>query len=385
MDTNPHNKTENAGEINYRSKNSNLYLSIYNYVKDMGRLPSPEKSGLTKQNLNYYVRSLKKGGFIRKKGYGTWEITDKEFEGKKVGKVPNNRAVNLAKNIRAHSFLFSLQFKSFHNWDKRVSYLKKNNIDFKLVYGCNPSIDFDSFTMHLNSNSLVLYLKEGVSVIEKTAKDGHLALIDMGIVAVKKLESLLNFSFATRGKYKLNLLKQEYGNINNELAKSYNVSEDKLAVYGEDGKQWLLIDNSFSLAELETVHPVTADKDMDECIVPFFNSIKNKKGFTADFINDSFMKSNENITALSKTVEKVIQAQVSSSSGLNEAIAKISEVVVQTIGGMNNLAQQNANLISEVELLTKDVQVLAKSVQFLATRETLKDDGSKQDPIPYVG
>lgn len=64
-------------------------------------------------------------------------------------------------------------------------------------------------------------------------------------------------------------VKGELAETGNELALDMNSREAKLKVFGEDGKLWLLIDNSWKLQELETVHPQKHVSDMAKVVKVF--------------------------------------------------------------------------------------------------------------------
>lgn len=85
-------------EVKKTSKKTDFYLTILTEITDLGRINHiPKKHSISKQNLNYYVSYLKNSGFIQKKGYGVWVITEKgkkqvkDFSlGKKVEKPVTN-------------------------------------------------------------------------------------------------------------------------------------------------------------------------------------------------------------------------------------------------------------------------------------------------------
>jgi len=62
-------------EVKKEVKKTNFYLTIFNLIKQ-GKRPSEIQSILkiTKQNIQYYINYLKNNGFIKKIGYGTWEV-----------------------------------------------------------------------------------------------------------------------------------------------------------------------------------------------------------------------------------------------------------------------------------------------------------------------
>lgn len=74
-------------EVKKITGKKNLYLTIYDLLKQ-GLRPSEicEELNIKKQNLQYYLTTLKCGGYIEKIGYGVWEITEKEVQ-KEVQKM----------------------------------------------------------------------------------------------------------------------------------------------------------------------------------------------------------------------------------------------------------------------------------------------------------
>lgn len=76
----------------------------------------------------------------------------------------------------------------------------------------------------------------------------------------------------------IKLVKQQYAEVGNELATNCEMTGEKIRIEAtEDGKIWLVTDNSFKQRELETQHPQTAQEDMRDIIVPFFNDLRNNK------------------------------------------------------------------------------------------------------------
>jgi hypothetical protein len=71
----------------------------------------------------------------------------------------------------------------------------------------------------------------------------------------------------------INLVNCHIAQVGNELAKEVN--KEQIKVYTlDDGKLWLVIDNSFNLHELETLHPKTALPDMRDIVAPYFNDMR---------------------------------------------------------------------------------------------------------------
>ena len=113
-------------------ESKNFYLTVYNQIKE-GIRPSEvcKKFNISKQNLNYYLSTLKRSGCIKKIGYGVWEIC-KEFDDKKVKetiRLTKYQPVNIKPDlVRGHAFQFKLKIPKLRNWEKREEILKKKGV-----------------------------------------------------------------------------------------------------------------------------------------------------------------------------------------------------------------------------------------------------------------
>lgn len=65
----------------------NFYFTLFQGLKE-GLNPAQigRQHGISKQALQWYLSTLKRGGYIKKRGYGTWEIL-KEFKGRSKREV----------------------------------------------------------------------------------------------------------------------------------------------------------------------------------------------------------------------------------------------------------------------------------------------------------
>lgn len=284
-----------------RSTKRNLYFTIYDLLK-LGFNPSKicKRLDIRKQRLQYHLTTLKREGYIQKRGYGVWEITEKEVqkEVQKITPVGMKRSTNLETDkVRGHAFMFTLKLPSkLRKWNRREEILEKMGIDFKpLILGTSTGqkLDFKGRKVWLMNKSIVIYEKS--SYLADTAqKAKDYALADL-ISLVKSLERKLHANLSFGGKYKFKVSRQHYALIKNALARQYDREGKKLQVYNSSGL-WFLIDNSYNLHEAETVHSKTAVSD-NQKVQDFFNGIKDLDGFTPSFI----------VTSLGKAVEQIGQ------------------------------------------------------------------------------
>ena len=214
--------------------------------------------------MSYYVRRLIKEGYIEKVGYATY---------KQVKTSPGTHTTHHPKCIRGHGFQFTIRLPNIVNWDKRAVYLDKKNIRW-IPIGNNwegQRIVYKSHKVWLTAKSIVIWCPKDKSYFGTTAKESRrYALYDIKMY----IKSLFKYLTIPNISYSLKFSKQHYAEIKNELARQYNRDGHKLRVKGFDG-EWLLIDKSLNVDELETVHTQTSPKDMDKIITPFFNDLRN--------------------------------------------------------------------------------------------------------------
>lgn len=73
----------------------------------------------------------------------------------------------------------------------------------------------------------------------------------------------------------ISLVKCHVSDCDNEIARDWLLSGNHFQVRADDdGRVWCLLDNSFNLLELETVHPDTSIRDMEAVISPFLNDLR---------------------------------------------------------------------------------------------------------------
>ena len=198
--------------------------------------------------------------------------------------IDNN--LTQTEEIRGHAFMFHLKIPYIKNWLKRSDYLDKKNIKYNLLKH-GQKIIINNKKVHLFNKSIIIYDKK--SYISDTSKNSKCNAIESLVKDIEAIEVLFDIPFKIAGKYEFKVCRQHYAKLNDTLAKYYNDKDKKLKVYNSTGL-WFVIDKSFNIDEAETLHYKTSDKDMDNAIVPFFNSIKDKKNFTADFILEALGK-----------------------------------------------------------------------------------------------
>jgi len=255
--------------------------------------------------FQYHLSILKKQGFIRKVGYGTWEpivsLDSGEETTAMAPQVGQRRIPVLCKQprgeprevcdtaafvqsslhefvpdaVRAHAFMFRLEVPAgLRNWnnERRAQFLDKRKISFVQlgIAGGGQRIVVCGRKVWLTNSSIIIYdrasyFAEDALLAKSTALASHIRI-------VRKVERLLHVSFEIGGDYKFRVSRQHYALIQNALAKQFNEDGVKLEVRNGSGL-WFLIDNSFNLNEAEAVHSSSAMSDSLK-VQDWFNGLK---------------------------------------------------------------------------------------------------------------
>lgn len=317
-------------EVQNQVDNFNLKFSIFQKLQ-AGKRPSKicEELGMKPSALQYHLSSLKRSGFIKKVGYGTWEIL-KEFNPKELQKSSRVATAQLEQlqiqsdMVRAHAFQFVLRLPSnLRNWAHREEILQKMGIITEpLSFGGlkrGQKINFKGRKIWLMDNSIVIY--EKASYLAQTAKEGKDYAISDLMSLIRGLENFLQASFSFAGKYKFKVSRQHYSLIKNALAKQYDKEGKKLEIYTDKGL-WFLIDNSFNLHEAETLHPQTAETD-NKKVQDFFNGLKQTEDFTPQFVVNAIA----NVTKNQVVFDKNMSSHLKVLDRIGKAIDKLSGTI----------------------------------------------------------
>lgn len=305
-------------------KNFDLYRTIYqNIAEGLNISQIADKLNTTKQRLSYYCKPLKTLRLIRKTNiYGLWEITGEFYDNEVKKHILSQRSKNKLAVIgnalrggdkkdhaRGHAFQLKLQIpKNYNNWDKREEIFDYVEMDYKPAYvggvKRGQTIFIDEKKVDLYDKTIVITLSE--DILKKTVNEAKVYLLAKCFKVIKKLERKFNNSpLGEYGKYKFKVTRQHYGLIKNSLAKQYLNENKKLQIYNQEGSLWLLIDNSFQLEELETVHPDTADIDGTK-VQEHFNIVKSTpveviKEMSPNNIREILLQTAKNVMANAKS------------------------------------------------------------------------------------
>jgi predicted transcriptional regulator len=247
------------------TQKNNFYLTIISMLGEGTNLAKIKKTlNISKQNLNYYLKELKKRGYIYNKGDGWYELTDK---GKKSTEYTNKLAPNMC---RGHAYVWKIDLpKTITGWNKRIDILKKKKIRFELVGVSKniPRIKVKGCKVWLCNNHIRIFDKKGKSYFGSTAREARdLALYKLMNI-IGSLENKLGILFRPSD---IHLKKEHYSLIKNDLAKELNNRSVRVRVRNESG-EWLMVDDSMEDGgELETVGKNACETNLN--LQDWFNS-----------------------------------------------------------------------------------------------------------------
>lgn len=281
---------------------SNLKLSIVDILRESHSLRFvADKLGLKENALSYHISTLKKAGLVEKIGYGTWishpERTSKQLQIATPHTPPGLNTVrsqNLkfleqeyifsSKHlpvdfIRGHGFIFRFKIRpGLRNWGWRGDFLRKYCRDLKpKQLSGGWGITFEGRKVHLWDRSVVVY--ESKSFYDVLASGAYASAVRELLSFMNRLEGRLKADLRVGRGFVFRVARHHYSMIKNALAKYYRKDKAMLKVF-DQGKLWLMIDNSHNLHEKEIISNEFIDPvETSEAVQSWWNDHK-KHGFT---------------------------------------------------------------------------------------------------------
>ena len=220
-----------------KSKKHTLNIEFLLNLLSSGKSPAiiSKELNISKQNLNYYLRKLKEQGYIKKIGYGVWEIVKSDL----------SLIKNKVKEIRGHAFIWVVKVpQEIKDWK---SILDKYKLEYKLIGKEKyPRIYLKGLKVWLCKKNIVVWENKSFYAINSINARKY--------AVIKLIEVLELLQKQLRVKIKPYIFKpkrEHYGMIKNELARQYNRQNKKLIIHDDLEGNWLWIDDSDSLGELE--------------------------------------------------------------------------------------------------------------------------------------
>jgi len=316
-------------EVKKQLGSKNFYLYLFQQIKAGVRPSKISKNlGISKQALNYYIATLKRNGFIKKVGYGVWEVV-KDFNVKEVKKTtkvaPNKYHLLKEGKVRAHGLQFKLKLPNIPKWKERAEKLRQSNILFKdLIIGGirrGEKIEFKGRKIWLTDNSIIIY--EKASYFGDNAEEAKNYAIYEFRELLASLERYLEVNLKINGNYLFRISRQHYALIKNTLAKQYDKEGKKLEVYNDTGL-WFVIDNSFNLHEAETQGKRAVQAN--EKVKTFFNEVEELEGYSPKMVLSAVAQNTKNLDYHAENMRTHVGAVKKLASAVDELTAIMKEL-----------------------------------------------------------
>ena len=189
---------------------------------------------------------------------------------KKKGMINNNN--NLVHKKR--STLVNHHPLRLHGEEYNIKILYKDQRYKNILNKCNI-LTIDGNTIRLYKDSLEIY--SGQMFYGDDMLKVNFKAVNYWNKFIVRLQNDLKIILIKSRSQNIKRVNAHYAEINNELAVECNNKCEKIRIYTNDtGKLWCLMDKSWSVDEIETVHPQTSKRDMGDVIKPFFNDLRDR-------------------------------------------------------------------------------------------------------------
>lgn len=293
-------------EVKNQPQKKNLNLTILNLLKQ-GKSPSniSKELSISMPNLAYYLRKLKENGFIKKIGYGTWE-------------VKNLALTTLPKKnkVRGHAFI----------WKVRIPKEIRGLIQERLT---NIGFTQAGKTKRIIINNKKLWIgKENIIVYEHKSFYGDNSIESRKYAVIELIEALEGLERALQVKlrpYVFQPKREHYGLIKNELARQCNRNKEKIIIRDNLEGEWLWIDDSDSLGELETGGNKALVRNVQ--VQKWFNDMK-KHNFevTPSFTLNAINQLTNNLNYHAENMVSHVEAVKILGSAVEDLVVEVKEL-----------------------------------------------------------
>jgi predicted transcriptional regulator len=292
------------------TSNNDFYSAVLQALKSQGSnlKKIQEKTGLNKQKLNYYLRQLEKKGCIYKVSKGYYEVKHLDLE----------HAFSLnQKECRGHAFIWTIKIPKELQKTLKLR-LEKRNIPYSLIRRYTPRIMLNNRKVWIGKKTITIY--ESHSFYGRNAIESRkYAVFDL-LEIIKSLELKLEINLKP---YVFKPTREHYGLIKNDLAIQCNRNGEKIYIRDNLEGEWLWIDDSESLGELETGGTKALVRNVQ------LQKWWNKKKENNFEIDDDYIK--ENMKKLKDQVKILSEQNLSLSKVLEEMNVNIARLTKNQI------------------------------------------------------
>jgi len=263
---------------------------------------------------------LKKYGVLSRQNVSNFP---KEIEVEKKGGVSPAK-VKSEHPIRLHA-------EQYH-----ITIIKSTTIYNNLTKKGTYRLSIEGNTVMCYKNTIEIYSNSSFFGVTPNVSDSK--AMNYWSRFLMKLENRLNILILKDGYCNISRVRAEYAETGNEFAKQTLKENQKINIVDENGKSWLIVDDSFKFKECETVHPKNSKEDMQLVVQPFFNDLREKVSLLPSQLTASIESNNKQIYEIA--------------TGLNNLIKLVNTFVqTQTINNSYDFTDVNATDINDIDYL----------------------------------
>lgn len=231
-------------------------------------------------------------------------------------------------------------------WNIKILYQSPK---YQEIVKKSNTIFLDEHTICLHKNSIEVYAGEGKSFFADKAQKAFSDSLKYWNSFFVKLENHLNVILIKPRCQNIRLVNQHFARVNSKL-QEHSVEHDyKIKIYGkDDGKLWFIADDSFGLAEDETVHPKTSKYDREE-VDKHLNDWRDNNPPVNSQLATAISKTNESIQSMTKDVSTFtkesanyglhIKSHIKAIQQLGDGVAKQNEMMSELLQAIRGLKQ----------------------------------------------
>lgn len=177
-------------------------------------------------------------------------------------------------------------------------------------------LEFDGNKVVLHENEVEVYCSKDRSFWGEKVEECVGLSLEYWSSFFRRLEYELKVVLIKPKFRNVRCVKWHFAESNNEIAKQAVKERERIVVRGEDGKVWLLFDDSLKLKEGETVHPIKADLDMRDVVQLTFNSLRKE---SPEHIRE-MVGSPRAIAEVLELIKELAKHEVEVAAGLNSVV-----------------------------------------------------------------
>lgn len=262
--------------------------------------------------------------------------------------------------IRSHSFQFTVRIPVLKKWERRKEFMNVKEIKYrKLPQDHTESIIIDNFKVWLSNKSVVIYFPRGYSVFGDSVEDNMYQVMEVMFNIIHKVEKIFKVNLNLADGYHIKTSKQHHSLIKDFIAKYCNDKKLKIRIRDFDG-EWLIIDDSFNLGEIEFDHPVRSPEDVS-IFKPFLTDIRE---------------------------DAIKTGEITKISDLKRVVSNLANNSIQhekTMVHLDKNFETHFKVLEGIKEAVKDLKDEVKNLKDKGSLEPLKEEKKKKERIDYAG